>query len=99
MRDDTIKPDIAVCDSIFLLMFIIVIVIIFFYPSYHTTHTTQAERRAQESPRRQRRQRVARRPKVASREKNLYIYLFFRICIRVFRGWYAGRPPFIWGVG
>jgi len=41
----------------------------FFNPSYHTTHATQAERRVQESPRRQRHQRVARRPKVASREE------------------------------
>jgi len=43
-------------------------------PSYHITHTTQTERRAQESPGRQRRQRVARRPKVASREKTRLRY-------------------------
>jgi len=41
-----------------------------FYPAYYTTHTTQAERRAQESPEHQRRQREARRQEVASREKN-----------------------------
>jgi len=47
--------------------------VFFVDPSYHTTHTTKAERRAQESPRRQRRQRVARRPKVAS----CFIFLHF----------------------
>ena len=35
-------------------------------PSYHTTHTTKAERRAEEPLWRQRRQRVARRPEAAS---------------------------------
>jgi len=39
------------------------------HPSYHTTHTTKAERRAEESHWRQRRQRVANRPTVASKDK------------------------------
>jgi len=47
----------------------------FFNPAYHTTHTTQAERRARESPRRHRCQRVARRPEVASREKTLSFWV------------------------
>jgi len=43
----------------------------FFVESFiHATHTTKAERIAEESPRRPRRRRVARRPSAASREKD-----------------------------
>jgi len=42
----------------------------FFSESFtHTTHTTKAERSAEEPPRRPRCRRVARRPEVATREK------------------------------
>ena len=50
-----------------------VCVCVCFNPSEHTTHTTIAERSAEEPPRSPRRRRVARRPEVASREKACFL--------------------------
>ena len=51
------------------------------YPSYHTTHTTKAERRAEESHRRRRRRLVFTRPRVASKEKTRPPPVYFPLVV------------------
>jgi len=58
-----------------------VIFIYFYNPSQHTTHTTKAESRAEESLRRHRHRRVARRPEIASMFFSPSLYIYIRIYV------------------